>query len=115
MKTLNFDLRYIEIALSKIEEIEECDHMYIVWLISYLQSVEKYSVDFPKKIKFRLPNGKRDHDYDDLQKWLIERGYFKKENKSLIRTKRGKFFFKMLEEKCIEASQAFEHYNLTRC
>ena len=115
MQTYNFDVRYIEIALSKIDEIEESEHIYIVQLISYLQAVEKYSIDFPKKLRFRLPNGKRDHNYDDLQKWLIQTGYFKKEKNNLIRTKRGKFFFKMLEEKCIETNRAFEHYTLTRC
>ncbi len=115
MKTYNFDLRYIDVALLHMSEIEEGEYINIINLIEYLQSVGEYSLDFPETIFFKLPDGKKDKEYDSLTTWLIEKELFFKHKDDLKLTKKGKEFFKKLETKCVEIEQVFLYYKHSHC
>ncbi len=115
MKTYNFTPKYVEIALYKFDEIDECDYIHILELIDYFNSVEKYSLDFPTKFKFLTPYDREDEWYNELKSWLIDMKFFTICNKELHLSKRGKAFFKKLEKECLEIENTFSHYNVVRC
>lgn len=115
MKTYNFNLNYLEIALLSIKYIDEENYCYIISLIEYLQSVEKYSLDFPMRFRFNLPNGKEDKEYMDVKIRLIEMNLYDERNRYIRMTRLGECFFEKLEQKCIEVEQAFEHYKVFCC
>lgn len=115
MLTCNFDMRYLEIALSYFKEIEEEDYCEFVELVGYFQCNPKYSVEFPKSFKFKLPNGKKDENYNKTKNTLLEYGYIFEQSGTLYFSKKGINFFKKLEKKCISVEKTFNHYKLARC
>lgn len=115
MLTCNFDLRYLEIALSHFKEIEEEDHGDFVELIGYFLCNPKYSFDFPKNFKFKLPNGKKDNEYDNVKETMSSYGFIFEQGGTLYFSKKGINFFKKLEKKCLSVEETFNHYRISRC
>ena len=117
INTCNFDLRYVEIALSMQKEIKEDDFHHIIELIGYLQCVDEYSLRFPDLLEFVLPDGQIDLDYESLREFLIAEGLFAevKHHRYIFLTSKGRRFFKQLEKKCLEVETTFSQYALARC
>ena len=115
MLTLNFSSTYLELALCKMTEIEECNYFAVIELINYLNSVPKYSVCFPQKFKFSLPDGKYDESYNTVVKTLISECLYIKDNNFLKLTDKGKKFFEKLEQLCLETQNSFEKYFSHNC
>ena len=115
MKTYNFNLRYLEIALSKIEDIPQEDHEIFVETIEYLMSVEEYFLDFPTKFKFRLPNGKKDKYYLKHERYFLANKLAKKDSGYIVLNSNGIKLFKEIEKMCIETENAFSKYQVGCC
>lgn len=115
IKTYNFNPKYLEIALLDFDEIDECDYIYIIELINYFNSVEKYSLDFPINFSFIKPTGEEDEEYNDIKDWLVDNGFCNAYINLLTLTKKGKNFFKKLENKCLSIEETFAHYFNVRC
>ena len=115
LKVYNFNLKYLEIALYKVGEIDESEFFYVINLIKYFNSVEKYSDDFPVKFVFIDIYGQEDDWYDDLKKWLIESELCTLSKDKLILTSEGKAFFQKLEKECLKIAETFTHYDIARC